>query len=139
MWVSVCENTSRPRTHPLTHALNGSDLPFLLKVLSVEKALSIQAHPNKALAEQLHASDPANYPDANHKPEVAIALTPFRGMCGFRTLEEIAGFAEEVPEFAAVLGKDAGARLAAAAQSGSEAEKKVLCAFLLQCAAHPPH
>ena len=37
-------------------------LPFLFKVLSINKALSIQAHPNKKLAEQLHASDPKNYP-----------------------------------------------------------------------------
>ena len=48
-----------------------------LKVLSVAKALSIQAHPDKALAARLHAQDPAHYPDANHKPEMAIALTPF--------------------------------------------------------------
>jgi mannose-6-phosphate isomerase class I len=37
-------------------------LPFLFKVLSINKALSIQAHPNKRLAEQLHAKDPKNYP-----------------------------------------------------------------------------
>ena len=37
-------------------------LPFLFKVLSINKALSIQAHPNKKLAEQLHAKDPKNYP-----------------------------------------------------------------------------
>jgi mannose-6-phosphate isomerase len=37
-------------------------LPFLFKVLSIRKALSIQAHPNKKLAEQLHSKDPKNYP-----------------------------------------------------------------------------
>ena len=37
-------------------------LPFLFKVLSIRKALSIQAHPNKKLAEQLHAKDSKNYP-----------------------------------------------------------------------------
>lgn len=37
-------------------------LPFLFKVLSINKALSIQAHPNKKLAEQLHARDSKNYP-----------------------------------------------------------------------------
>ena len=37
-------------------------LPFLFKVLSIQKALSIQAHPDKRLAEQLHAKDPKNYP-----------------------------------------------------------------------------
>ena len=41
---------------------DGGRLPFLFKVLSINKALSIQAHPNKKLAEQLHAKDPKNYP-----------------------------------------------------------------------------
>lgn len=40
----------------------GNKLPFLFKVLSINTALSIQAHPNKKLAEQLHARDPKNYP-----------------------------------------------------------------------------
>ncbi|TPX06713.1 uncharacterized protein E0L32_002209 [Thyridium curvatum] len=72
-------------------------LPFLFKVLSINKALSIQAHPNKKLAEQLHARDPKNYPDDNHKPEMAIAITPFEGLCGFRPLAEIAYFLTNVP------------------------------------------
>ena len=37
----------------------------------------------------LHANDPGNYADANHKPEMAIALTPFEMLCGFRTADEI--------------------------------------------------
>ena len=36
----------------------GADLPFLFKVLSVGTALSIQSHPDKALAERLHAERP---------------------------------------------------------------------------------
>lgn len=40
----------------------GGKLPFLFKVLSIRKALSIQAHPNKKLAEKLHARDSQNYP-----------------------------------------------------------------------------
>ncbi|XP_074955989.1 mannose-6-phosphate isomerase isoform X3 [Phalacrocorax aristotelis] len=67
-------------------------LPFLFKVLSVNTALSIQAHPNKELAAKLHAQFPEHYPDANHKPEMAIALTPFEGLCGFRPVEEIISF-----------------------------------------------
>ncbi|KAJ7398109.1 Mannose-6-phosphate isomerase [Pitangus sulphuratus] len=67
-------------------------LPFLFKVLSVDTALSIQAHPNKELAAKLHAQFPEHYPDANHKPEMAIALTPFEGLCGFRPVEEIVSF-----------------------------------------------
>uniref|UniRef100_A0A7N5JUN1 Mannose-6-phosphate isomerase n=1 Tax=Ailuropoda melanoleuca TaxID=9646 RepID=A0A7N5JUN1_AILME len=67
-------------------------LPFLFKVLSVETALSIQAHPDKELAEKLHLQAPQHYPDANHKPEMAIALTSFQGLCGFRPIEEIVMF-----------------------------------------------
>uniref|UniRef100_A0A673V2C8 Mannose-6-phosphate isomerase n=1 Tax=Suricata suricatta TaxID=37032 RepID=A0A673V2C8_SURSU len=67
-------------------------LPFLFKVLSVETALSIQAHPNKELAEKLHLQAPQHYPDANHKPEMAIALTSFQGLCGFRPVAEIVTF-----------------------------------------------
>lgn len=37
-------------------------LPFLFKVLSITKALSIQAHPNKQLAKQLREKDPEHYP-----------------------------------------------------------------------------
>ena len=40
----------------------GGKLPFLFKILSINTVLSIQAHPNKRLAEQLHARDPKNYP-----------------------------------------------------------------------------
>lgn len=40
----------------------GGKLPFLFKVLSIRKALSIQAHPNKGLAATLHQRDPAHYP-----------------------------------------------------------------------------
>jgi mannose-6-phosphate isomerase len=72
-------------------------LPFLFKVLSIGKALSIQAHPNKKLAEELHARDPKNYPDDNHKPEMAIAITPFEGLCSFRPLGEIVFFLKNVP------------------------------------------
>jgi mannose-6-phosphate isomerase len=45
-------------------------LPFLFKVLSIRKALSIQVHPNKDEAEKLHSLYPDIYKDPNHKPEV---------------------------------------------------------------------
>lgn len=41
--------------------------------------------------------------DDNHKPEMAVALTPFRGFCGFRPLSEIAHHLAVVPEFARVV------------------------------------
>jgi mannose-6-phosphate isomerase len=41
--------------------LKDGSLPFLFKVLSIGKALSIQAHPDKALAERLHRERPDLY------------------------------------------------------------------------------
>lgn len=99
-------------------------LPFLFKVLSINKALSIQAHPNKKLAEQLHARSPENYPDDNHKPEMAIALTPFEGLCGFRPLEEIAHFLKTVPPLRSLVGEETAAEFEQAITSADEAQKK---------------
>ncbi|KAJ3566350.1 hypothetical protein NPX13_g7163 [Xylaria arbuscula] len=91
---------------PSVKARYGPKLPFLFKVLSINKALSIQAHPNKKLAEQLHACDPKNYPDDNHKPEMAIAITDFEGLCGFRPLDEIAHFLSSVSALRQLVGED---------------------------------
>ncbi|XWS75472.1 hypothetical protein CRYUN_Cryun01aG0091500 [Craigia yunnanensis] len=82
----------------------GSDLPFLFKVLSVAKALSIQAHPDKKLAKELHKLQPNLYKDGNHKPEMALAITEFRALCGFITLEELKGVIEDVPEIVELVG-----------------------------------
>lgn len=76
-------------------ASNG--LPFLFKVLSVNKALSIQVHPDKVHAENLHKEFPEHYPDDNHKPEMAIAFTEFEALCGFRPLHEIKEFFISIP------------------------------------------
>ncbi|CAF0859481.1 unnamed protein product [Didymodactylos carnosus] len=67
---------------------NGN-LPYLFKILSVQTALSIQAHPNKQHARELHEKNPKEYPDDNHKPEMAIALTHFECLCAFRQYKEI--------------------------------------------------
>jgi mannose-6-phosphate isomerase len=67
----------------------GNDLPYLFKVLSIAEALSIQSHPHKALAEKLHKAHPDIYKDPNHKPELVLAVTPMRALCGFRPLNQI--------------------------------------------------
>ncbi|RPB12224.1 mannose-6-phosphate isomerase [Morchella conica CCBAS932] len=84
----------------------GDKLPFLFKVLSIQKALSIQAHPDKKLAERLHKQDPKNYPDDNHKPEMAIAVTAFDGFCGFRPLAEISSFLQSTPALRSLLSEE---------------------------------
>ena len=84
-------------------------LPFLFKVLSVATALSIQAHPDKALAEALHAASPEIYKDDNHKPEMAIALTPVSVLCGFRPHAQIRAFLSSLPPLMDVIGPESDA------------------------------
>jgi len=74
-------------------------LPFLFKILAAERPLSIQVHPTieqaqKGFARENDLGIPLdapnrNYKDANHKPEILCALTPFQGLKGFRKIEEI--------------------------------------------------
>ncbi|TKA74192.1 Mannose-6-phosphate isomerase [Friedmanniomyces simplex] len=101
-------------------------LPFLFKVLSINKALSIQAHPNKKLAEEVHKRDPKNYPDDNHKPEMTIAVTPFDGLCGFRPLGEVAHFLQHVPSLRQLVGEQEAKKFeeAVKGQETSENESK---------------
>jgi len=70
-------------------------LPFLFKILDVEKMLSIQVHPTREQAiagfrKENEMGIPAdaphrNYRDPNRKPEVMVALTPFWLLHGFRS------------------------------------------------------
>lgn len=82
------------------------ELPFLFKVLCAEQPLSIQVHPSKSAAEQGYAKENAagipldapqrNYKDANHKPELVFALTPFQAMNGFRERDDIVALLQPV-------------------------------------------
>jgi mannose-6-phosphate isomerase len=79
-------------------------LPFLFKVLSAAEALSIQAHPNKEQAGALHAQDPEHYPDANHKPEVAVVLDSLTALVGFKSWSGMREALERYPEVASFVG-----------------------------------
>lgn len=78
----------------------GPRLPFLLKLLAAAAPLSLQVHPDPARAREGFADEEArgvpltaphrNYRDDQHKPELICALTPFRGLCGFRRPTEAA-------------------------------------------------
>ena len=91
----------------------GGRLPYLFKVLDVAKMLSIQAHPTKKQAEEGFARENAagidlqasarNYKDNSDKPEVAVALTEFWMLHGFRPLEQIAEMFRTIPELCATM------------------------------------
>ncbi|CAM1505778.1 Fc.00g114150.m01.CDS01 [Cosmosporella sp. VM-42] len=74
----------------VTEKFGHTKLPFLPKVLSIAKALPLQVHPNKEFSARMHAKDPSNFTDPNHKPEIALALTEFEAFCGFKPLDATA-------------------------------------------------
>ncbi|MFD9545233.1 mannose-6-phosphate isomerase, class I [Streptomyces sp. NPDC060022] len=85
---------------PAAVAAFGPRLPFLLKLLAAGAPLSLQVHPDLGQAQQGYADEESRgvpidaphrtYKDANHKPELICALTPFDGLCGFRRPAEAA-------------------------------------------------
>jgi mannose-6-phosphate isomerase len=102
----------------------GSKLSFLVKFLAADSPLSIQVHPNalqakagfaKENAAGIDLADPKrNYKDDSHKPEILIALSAFKALCGFRPRAEILeiflAFSESEARFgelAALLATDA--------------------------------
>ena len=76
-----------------------NNLPYLLKILSIQKALSVQIHPDKQTAKNIFTTRRDILNDDNHKPELVYALTDFEMLCGFRPIKEIVYFLEKVPEF----------------------------------------
>ncbi|MBR7825249.1 mannose-6-phosphate isomerase, class I [Actinospica sp. MGRD01-02] len=94
----------------------GGRLPFLLKVLAAEKALSMQLHPTREQAEAGFAREersgvPRNarervYVDDWPKPEILCALTPFEVLAGLRPAEQAAEALEGlgVPELKELVG-----------------------------------
>ena len=85
-----------------------AELPYLIKVLSAARPLSLQAHPSEDQARagylrENRAGVPLgapnrSYRDPRGKPELLAALTDFYAFVDFRPLEELAATLEEVPE-----------------------------------------
>jgi len=86
------------------HSAFGAQWPFLFKILSAAQALSIQAHPDRSLAPLLRAQDPDHYPDANHKPEIAVALGRFQALAGFKSVDGWQAVFRAFPEIASFMG-----------------------------------
>jgi mannose-6-phosphate isomerase len=95
----------------------GGRLPFLLKVLAAQTALSIQVHPSREQAEAGFNEENARglkpgdkgrtYQDDWPKPEILCALTPFEYLAGMRTIADAAAMlrALDVPALEPLIAK----------------------------------
>ena len=111
-WHSLLELIARYPQEILGHRVAEqfeNKLPFLFKILAAEEPLSIQAHPDLEQAKEgfrrenklgipLNAFN-RNYKDANHKPEIICALTPFWALNGFREAKNIIELLKSIPSF----------------------------------------
>ncbi len=83
-------------------------VPYLLKVLDVEKMLSIQVHPTKDVARKKFREENEkgipldaphrNYKDENHKPELLSPLSDFYLLHGFKPADAMVKILLAVPE-----------------------------------------
>jgi mannose-6-phosphate isomerase len=116
----------------------GARLPFLLKLLAADAPLSLQVHPDQDQAAAGYAAEQARgipadaphrrYVDPYHKPELLVAVTGFRALCGFRDPGHTADLLGrlDVPQLAATVaalrqGDLAGAMASLLADTGSAA------------------
>ena len=108
--VLLSEFINNDRTQVLSSDTDSKfgELPYLFKVLAAGNALSVQVHPSKQEAEEGFAKEEElgiercapnrNYRDANHKPELVYALTPYQAMNGFRAYNDIVLLFSQVVE-----------------------------------------
>lgn len=90
------------------------ELPYLFKILDVKDMLSIQVHPTKEEAEKGFARENAagiplnapnrNYKDANHKPEIMVALSEFWLLHGFLPEDKLRQILLDTAEFTSLVG-----------------------------------
>ncbi|KAG1795260.1 RmlC-like cupin domain-containing protein [Suillus variegatus] len=113
--------------------LENGQIPFLFKILSFDKALPVQIHPDKHTAEHVHSENPRACVDSNHKKEMALALSNFSALCGFLPTSRISEFLAFVPEFASLFPADIIARFASGACSPDESGRKAALKDLLSC------
>ncbi|UOQ57723.1 mannose-6-phosphate isomerase, class I [Leucobacter allii] len=147
--AQLAKASARPRTlldlvagDPERYGVDGGPLPFLLKVLGIGAPLSLQVHPDRAQAAAGFAAEEAagiprdaperNYGDANHKPELLVALSEVTALSGFRPLPEVREDLRRLAEAARVSGDGAGAAelVAVAARLAGEDAEAVRRAFL---------
>ena len=98
--INLCNNYPE-----LSNILNRK-LNFLFKMLSINKSLSIQVHPDKDSAKKLYSLFPQIYRDDQPKPEMVLAITPMEILCSFRPLDEIYIFVCHIKELRELIPED---------------------------------
>lgn len=127
---------------PERYGVGGGQLPFLLKILAIGGPLSLQVHPDRAQAEAGFAREEAagvprdarerNYGDANHKPELLVALSEVSALSGFRDLSDARADLQALAAAApAGEGRDALAAAAARCTGRPEAARTEFLAWAL--------
>lgn len=108
-------NRSNEEKKPYAEYWLGSDLhegagklPYLFKVMDVEKMLSIQVHPTKQAAEEKFKEENErevpldaphrNFKDDNHKPELLSPLSDFYLLHGFKPADQLTQILNNTPE-----------------------------------------
>jgi mannose-6-phosphate isomerase len=129
---------------PACVARFGPRLPFLLKVLSADQALSIQVHPSRTQAQAGFRAENVNYVDDWPKPELLCALTPFEVLAGLRPPRDAAAILRALPvrqlaplaaELAAATAPEALSRALAAILQWPEASRdELVSAVAAACA-----
>ncbi|UKJ90018.1 mannose-6-phosphate isomerase [Theileria orientalis] len=79
--------------------IKDKELKILFKVLSIQKPLSLQMHPDNESAVQLFNDKHDGIVDSSSKPEMCLPLTKFRALCGFRDESVILDLAQKYSEF----------------------------------------
>ncbi len=92
----------KPTGEILTTDLVGGDVPILVKFLAAARPLSLQVHPQAALAADGYTSQTSSadslavYADRSEKTEMLIALEPFEALAGWREPTECVSFLRAV-------------------------------------------
>jgi len=81
----------------------------------------------------LHKLKPDLYKDGNHKPELAVALTPFEALCGFRPFQQICDFFQNIPQLQNLVGSQNLAIITQALNGDAVSQKQALKEVFFGC------
>ncbi|KAJ5716202.1 hypothetical protein N7493_008113 [Penicillium malachiteum] len=115
---------------------------ILREIQSLREEISAPAFTGSPSYADVARTPPLSHPNANHKPEMIIALTPFEALCGFRPLEEITYFLSEVRVFRRLVKAEAILERKSAKEKSLDSSATrlgLLAELLLRLSEHYPH